>query len=303
MSVVDIAMATYNGEKYLKEQIDSIISQSFTDWRLFIRDDASTDNTVNIIRQYIKKDPRIHLIEDNLGNLRVSRNFEQALSNCSAPYTMFADQDDVWFDNKIAASISYMNKIEKDDPVLVFSNSILTSENLEKKYGYNYNLTKPPHLKNFLFCNAGYQGSAIIINEKLKQKLLFFFPNSPVHDYHVSIAGLLLGKVYHISTPLMIYRRHDTATTKQNLTIKDRFIYFLKNKSLLYDEKMLNYLKTFILYHENEISDNNKKLLNDYFQINDKNISLLKKIKLVLKNKFVLRGSSYYLILKISLLK
>lgn len=303
MSLVDIAMATYNGEKYLKEQIDSIISQSFTDWRLFVRDDGSTDNTVNIIRQYVKKDSRIHLIEDSLGNLRVSRNFEQALSYCTAPYTMFADQDDIWFKNKIEASLLFINEFENKEPILIFSNSILASENLKNKYGNNYKLTMVPNLRNFLFSNAGYQGSAIMFNEKLKQKLLLFFPNSPVHDYHVSLVGLLFGKVYHMSTPLMIYRRHDTAISKQNLTFKNRFISFLKNKSLLYDEKMLDYLKIFTLYYEKEITDENKKLLDDYFQIVDEKTTLLKKIQLVLKNKFILRGSNYYLILKIILLK
>lgn len=304
MSVVDIAMATYNGEKYLKEQIDSIISQTFTDWRLFVRDDGSTDNTVNIIREYVGKDSRIHLIEDNLGNLRVSRNFEQALTNCTAPYSMFADQDDVWFKNKIEVSLSFIKEVEKKDiPVLVFSNSILTSESLENEFGNNYELVVEPNLKEFLFTNAGYQGAAIMFNQNLKEVLFPFFSNSSVHDYHVSIAGLLLGQVYHIDIPLMLYRRHDSATTKKNINMKERLIWLFKNKSFLYDEKMLDYLKVFVSYHEKQITDVNKNLVNDYFKILDKKTSLIRKIKLVLKNKFVLRGSSYYLILKISLLK
>lgn len=304
MSVVDIAMATYNGEKYLREQIDSIISQTFTDWRLFIRDDVSTDNTVNIIREYAIKDSRIHLIEDNLGNLHVSRNFEQALSHCKAPYSMFADQDDVWFENKIEVSLSFIKEVSSIDiPILVFSNSILASESLEDEFGNNYKFTEEPNLRNFLFSNAGYQGSTIIFNEKLKEKLFPFFANSPVHDYHVSLAGLLLGQVHHINIPLMIYRRHDSATTKQNLTFKDRLLWLFKNNSFIYDERMLNYLKVFVSYHDKQMTDINKKLICDYFQILDEKTSLFKKIKFVLKNKFVLRDSKCYLILKLFLLR
>jgi glycosyltransferase involved in cell wall biosynthesis len=304
MSIVDIAMATYNGEKYLKEQIDSIIAQTFTDWRLFVRDDASTDNTLNIIREYAYKDSRINLIEDDLGNLNVSRNFEQALLNCDAPYLMFADQDDVWFENKIEVSISFIKKVEKKDtPVLAFSNSILTNNSLDIKLENNYELKGEPTLANFLFTNSGYQGSAMIFNNILKEKILPFFSNSPVHDYHVSIAALLFGEVYHICTPLMLYRRHNSSTTQKNITLKERLVWLFKNKSIIYDEKMLSYLKEFILYHEKKIMKKDKNLINDYFQILDKKTSLIKKIKLSLKNKFVLRESSSYLIFKLFLLR
>lgn len=304
MSIVDIAMATYNGEKYIREQLDSIISQTFTDWRLFVRDDGSNDNTVDIVREYINKDTRIYLIEDDLGNLRVSRNFEQALSYCKAPYTMFADQDDIWFENKIENSLSFIKKAEKSDvPILVFSNSVLSNETLSEQFGNNYTLTMAPSLRNFLFSNAGYQGSTMIFNEKLKEKLVPFFLNCPVHDYHVSLIALLYGKVYHIPSAMMLYRRHDNATTKQNLTFKERLVYLFKNKSFLYDEKMLNYLKEIVSANEKQIALADINLIKDYFQILDKKTSLFRKIKLVIRNKFVLRESKFYLIFKLLILR
>ncbi|WP_264553436.1 glycosyltransferase family 2 protein [Flavobacterium sp. N2038] len=304
MSVVDIAMATYNGEKYLREQIDSIISQTFTDWRLFIRDDGSIDKTIDIIREYVEKDSRIHLIEDGLGNLHVSKNFEQALLYCTAPYSMFADQDDVWFDNKIEVSVSFMKRVEKEGvPVLMFSNSVLVSESLDVKFENNYNLKKDPELRNFLFANAGYQGSTMVFNNNLKEKLFPFFPNSSVHDYHVSIAALLFGEVYHVNEPLMLYRRHDSATTKKNISLIERMVWLFKNKSFLSDKKMLSYLKEFTSYHEDEITETNRNLINDYFKILDKKTFFLKKAKLVLKNNFSLRDSKHYLIFKLLVLK
>ncbi|MNK76254.1 UDP-Glc:alpha-D-GlcNAc-diphosphoundecaprenol beta-1,3-glucosyltransferase WfgD [compost metagenome] len=304
MSVVDIAMATYNGEKYIREQLDSIISQTFADWRLFVRDDGSNDNTVEIVREYINKDSRINLIEDNLGNLRVSRNFEQALFYCKAPYTMFADQDDIWFENKIENSLSFIKKVEKSDvPVLVFANSVLVNETLSEQFGNNYTLTMQPSLRNFLFSNAGYQGSTMIFNEKLKEKLVPFSLNCPVHDYHVSLIALFFGEVYHIPSAMMLYRRHDNATTKQNLTFKERLVYLLKNKSFLHDEKMLNYLKEIVSANEKQIALEDINLIKDYFQILDKKISFFRKIKLVNRNKFVLRESKIYLIFKLLVLR
>ncbi|CAM4029775.1 glycosyltransferase family 2 protein [Flavobacterium weaverense] len=304
MSVVDIAMATYNGEKYLLAQLESILSQSFTDFRLFIRDDGSSDSTIEIIKSYAKKDSRIHFIDDNLGNLRVSRNFEQALTYCTAPYIMFADQDDVWFKNKIDVSLSYIKKVELiDKPVLVFSNSILSSETLDKEYGNNYSQDLDVTLKSFLFGNAGYQGAAMIFNQKLKQMALPFLANSCVHDYHISLIGLLLGNVCFINTPLMLYRRHSDATTKQNLTLFGRLKCLFEGDSILYNEKMLNYLKDFASFYKSNINTENINILNDYFEIVENKTSFSKRIQLVRKNKFKVRGSSKYLIFKIFLLR
>lgn len=304
MSIVDIAMATYNGENYIKEQIESIIGQTFKDWRLIIRDDLSTDNTLKIIHEYAKKDSRIVLIEDDLGNVNVSKNFELALKKCDAPYIMFADQDDIWFENKIDMSIAQIKKIEKDDvPVLIFTNSILTNQSLDVKWENNYNFKEEPQLSNFLFTNAGYQGSAMMFNKSLKEKIFPFFMNSSVHDYHVSLVALLFGEVYHVSTPLMLYRRHSNSTTTKNITIKERLVWLFQNKSFLYDDKMISYLKKFISYYEKQITEKDMSIIKDYLTILDKQTSMYTKIKLIYRNKFKLRNSSTFLLFKIIILK
>jgi rhamnosyltransferase len=113
----------------------------------------------------------------------------------------------------------------------------------------------------------------------------------------------LYGKVYHIPSAMMLYRRHDNATTKQNLTFKERLVYLFKNKSFLYDEKMLNYLKEIVSANEKQIALADINLIKNYFQILDKKTSLFKKIKLVIRNKFVLRESKFYLIFKLLILR
>ena len=108
-------MATYNGEKYLREQIDSILKQTFKDWKLIMRDDGSKDRTIEILNEYEKKDKRIKVLQDNKGNLGVAKNFEELLKNSSGEYVMFSDQDDYWMENKIEKYIKVLEKLDKEN--------------------------------------------------------------------------------------------------------------------------------------------------------------------------------------------
>ena len=94
--MISIAMATYNGEKFICEQLDSIMAQTITDWELIVCDDVSTDSTIAILEEYAKKDGRI-LIHKNKVNLGFKRNFEKAISLCSGDYIALCDQDDIWY--------------------------------------------------------------------------------------------------------------------------------------------------------------------------------------------------------------
>ena len=105
MEKIDILLATYNGSKYLHEQLDSILSQSYENINVIIRDDGSSDNTVMIIKEYEQKDNRVKLLSDNLGNLGFVRNFEELMKNSTSEYLMFSDQDDIWYIIKLKLHI------------------------------------------------------------------------------------------------------------------------------------------------------------------------------------------------------
>lgn len=301
---VDILLATYNGVKHIKDQLNSILYQTNKNWRLIIRDDGSTDGTIDILYFYASLDPRIIICKDEKGNLGVFGNFMELITLSKSKYIMLADQDDIWMNNKVERSLAFIKNVEeKDAPILVFSNSILSNENLTKQYGLNYNLKEAPSLTNFLFYNAGYQGANMIFNKELKQMLFPVFGKSIVHDFHISLVALLLGKVYHISVPLMIYRRHTKSTTLQNINLKDRVVWVMNDRSTIHNVEMLKYFKLFINYHHNQLKTADKRVIGEYFKIiSDKN-SKLKKIKTVFLNDFNLRGSKLYLILKILILK
>ncbi|MFN6084115.1 MAG: glycosyltransferase, partial [Fluviicola sp.] len=121
--VVDILMCTYNGEAYIEQQIQSILDQTHTDFRLIIVDDISKDRTVEIIQKMMLLDKRIEL-HQNPKNLGYFNNFLSGLDYVTSDFLFFADQDDIWVENKLEVQLSDL--MQEDENVLMnFSNSFL----------------------------------------------------------------------------------------------------------------------------------------------------------------------------------
>ena len=113
--MVEILMPVYNGEKYLAEQIDSILSQSYSEWILKIRNDGSTDNSQTIIDQYCNKYPdKIKCIKEPKENIGLIKSLNILLENPIGNYLMFSDQDDIWLKDKIIDTLTEIKKIEKN---------------------------------------------------------------------------------------------------------------------------------------------------------------------------------------------
>ena len=130
---VDILLATYNGERFLQQQINSIFEQTHTNFFIYIRDDGSKDNTVSIIKEYVQKYPdKIAIIEDNFGNLGVTQNFNELMKYSTANYIAFSDQDDIWLPQKIEKSFNFLKEIEEKHnnlPAFVYSDMKIIDEN------------------------------------------------------------------------------------------------------------------------------------------------------------------------------
>ncbi len=211
MEKVDILLATYNGEKYLREQIDSILNQTHTEFRLLISDDGSTDGTRDILNEYKEKDSRIEVfMQDN--NLGVVKNFEFLLKNVEAKYYMFSDQDDIWKETKIEKSL---NKIEEGFD-LVYSDLEVVDENLNVTYSSYWKLkgiyNKIKKYNNFesLYLNNFVTGCTIISKKELMDSFMPL-PNTSkfvLHDYWISLILSQNGKISYIEEPLIKYRQH-----------------------------------------------------------------------------------------------
>ena len=128
--IVDVLLPTYNGEKYLGELLDSLLTQTHKNIRIIISDDCSTDSTPEILKEYQKKDNRIEIYLQEK-NLRVVKNIEFLLKKVENKYFMLADQDDVWLPNKIEKSIQ---KMEQENADLVFGDLEVVDKDLKTIY-------------------------------------------------------------------------------------------------------------------------------------------------------------------------
>lgn len=212
MNKVCVLLSTYNGEKYLSEQLDSVLSQTGVDVYLIIRDDGSSDKTVSIIKEYQNKYSHITLLEEN--NCGVERSFEKLYlfssvhSDCD--FFAFCDQDDVWFPEKLENSINALQN--EQGPALYCCNQMITDSNLHplrlmiekgqvekwrKEFETNYLINR--------------HGCTMVWNRSLN-KILSQIKHDPVcvpgHDAWLSLVAQCCGKVILGDEPLQYYRVH-----------------------------------------------------------------------------------------------
>lgn len=212
---VTILMATYNGEKFLEEQIQSIISQSYKNWKLIIRDDCSKDSTINIIERFIQKDNRISLVKGS-SNIGQIRNFNELLKIAiNNKYIMFSDQDDVWKNDKIELTLNSMKNVESikgvDEPILVYTN--LAYVNKELKYLGNKNIKVENRSLNVLLGYNYVWGCTMMINNSLSKIVFPISEKADNHDYWIALHAQLLGTIYHLNEETILYRQHESNVT------------------------------------------------------------------------------------------
>ena len=262
MEKVDVLLATYNGEKYLKEQIDSILEQTYSDFRLLISDDGSTDDTRKILEEYKNKDSRIQVFfqESNLG---VVKNFEFLLKKVESAYYMFSDQDDIWKAEKIEKSL---NKIENDNCDLVYSDLEVVDEKLNVTYESYWKLkgiyNKIKKYNNFesLYLNNFVTGCTIISKKELIDTYLPL-PNTSkyvLHDYWISLILSQNGKIDYIEEPLIKYRQHKN--NKVGSKKKSNELRTIDEIRKLFIEVKKEHFKVFIENEEKFLSEDAKKL-------------------------------------------
>ena len=283
MEKIDILLATYNGSKYLHEQLDSILSQSYGNINVIIRDDGSSDNTVMIIKEYEQKDNRVKLLSDNLGNLGFVRNFEELMKNSTSDYIMFSDQDDIWYNNKVETSYKRIKAIEekngKSCPILVHTNSKIMNYETRTKSLFISDCAKNSSFENSFF-NFFVQGSTMLINGSLKREALPFSKEVYLHDRYLHLIAEFIGVRAYIDMPTMDYRQHSNNEIGSRVNIIDK----IKNKRYfdLKDRELLIFLDNTYSAKLDEIK---KEKMDAYKLIVNNNISRFKRLKICNKKK------------------
>ena len=296
--MVDILMATYNGELFVEAQVRSIMNQSFEDWRLLIHDDGSTDQTLVILRRLQEEDSRVVLIEDGISRLGVALNFIHLMQYSSAPFSMYCDQDDIWLPTKVEEMVGAIQEYDQTIPQVVYSNAYLWNQNQGILSDKN-TLTYPTTLRQMLFLNTGIQGAAAIFNRRLcelmRQKLDFY----AMHDHALLLTAICFGEVHYLHKPLMYYRQHENNVTGNAPgSIRKKIQLMWQNRHVpLVSFEHYQGLKAFYRHFASEISLPDRLLIDEFLQMREK--SFFSRVWSIIYWRFQLFDSTMLLIIKL----
>lgn len=221
-----VAMAVYNGEKYIEEQLDSILAMLGNEDEIVISYDESIDKTYEIICRYRDNDDRIKVVKN--ANKSVESNFNNAVEHCTGKYIFLADQDDVWIEDKINLMVSYMEN--NPNVKVVIADGYITDEKLVKKTEIfeEYN-TSASAIRNFV--KGTYLGCQMAFCADIKKYVWPVKTNPPLpHDLWLGVMGARYGKVVLLKDKTILHRMHEanyTHTSKMKLfqVIKNRWLF------------------------------------------------------------------------------
>ncbi len=292
MNNIVVLLATYNGEKYLKEQIDSLIDQSES-FDLIIRDDGSKDSTKDIILEYVDSYENIYFLEDDKNSTSAKENFsillEYALTIENYDYFMFCDQDDIWHKNKIAISLAKMKETEtntKGIPILVHSDLEVVDEDLNilsSSYWKYQNIDPSKDSLNRLLLQNVVTGCTMMINKDLAKLSLPIAQNAIMHDWWVSLIASAIGQVIRVDKPLVKYRQHSDNDTGAKSFFGE---YLLNRINRLFSIDMSKYIiqaKKLFEILEDRLNYEQKDLLYSFSKLNS--YSYLQRCYILIKFK------------------
>ena len=273
---IDILLPTYNGEKYLKEQLDSILNQTYKNIRLIISDDCSKDSTPKILEEYRGKDERIELYlqKENIG---VVKGIEFLLKKVKSNYYMLADQDDVWLPMKVEKSIETLKKENAD---LVFGDLEVVDQDLKTMYPsfgdfmlLNRKINKYINSYKVNYLYNCVTGCTVLSKKEFIEKILPIPTESKylIHDHWIGLVVALNGKLAYMPEKYIKYRQHGN-----NQVGTDKISHGFKNieqvRELFINVK-LGVFGTYVNNKEKfskELQEQNEKALDYYNDIKDK---------------------------------
>jgi glycosyltransferase involved in cell wall biosynthesis len=284
MEQVDILLATFNGVRYIDQLLDSISSQSYANWRLLVRDDCSTDDTIYKVRSFAARhNGKVTIIDNNNLRLGIIGNFTALLSESSAEYIMFADQDDIWLPRKIEMTLFKAKMLggDTDIPLLVHTDLRVVDKNLNTiaESFWEYQGLSPNRgatLKDAMVQNV-VTGCTTLINRSLAELATPIPGDAKMHDWWIAIVAAAFGKVHHIPQATILYRQHggnDTGAKRWNLYNAVKYV-FPGNK-----------------LHQNILDTEIQALafLNQYCHVLSKpQMAILKQFALLNENNFLVR--------------
>lgn len=273
---ISILFCSYNGERYLREQLDSIVNQTHENWTLYVSDDGSSDDTLNIFADYKKKLPEGKLVIINGPRKGFAANFLSLIKNksISSPWYAFSDQDDIWLNTKLEHALAAVQRVEKqaNRPILYGGRTTLVDEN-KNIIGQSAAFKGEFKLQNALLQSYS-GGNTMLFNDVLKKTLELLPEEIPIvsHDWYLYlICSAFDGVILYDRQPEILYRQHENNIVGSNLSLLAKF----KRLLTLFngDFAKWNYVnkQSLDFYYEN-ISDKNKNIIDNFYACQSKNM-------------------------------
>lgn len=281
MNEVSIIMASYQGEKYISEQLKSFIKSNYQDWNLLICDDGSSDSTIDIIKKYVSLYPekiRLHMNRNNLGfvkNFFGGLMLASGMPQTSAKYYMFSDQDDVWLADKMDKMVNRMKKMEKKHgencPLLIFSDALIVDDNLNilrasyhKSQKLNVRNLDLPHMLMENKCS----GCMMMVNSALVKKMKQIPEHARYHDWWLALIAASFGHISYINQTTVMYRQHENnivGNQDKKEYLKNRLRNLNKQKDTLRASR--HQAEEFLNIYGEELTRQNKEIIRTFSRL------------------------------------
>ena len=274
---VIVVLSSYNGEQYIRRQLDSIFSQKEVCVTCYVRDDGSTDKTLSILESLTKQYPNLIVIKGE--NIGWKASFMEALKNSGdADYYAFSDQDDIWFEDKLKRAIEFLEKTDLRRPALYHSNRLSCNEELIPLKKQTKRIAQPLSFENSLvqeYC----QGCTMVFNKVARDLACKCYSNKLPHDYWIGLISYIFGTVIYEDVPTLYHIHHGNNAS----TDGDLYTGWIK-RLMKYNERSVYVVPANILlnFQVNGLTSYQVKILR--VLILSKN-SVLKRLLLVLNNK------------------
>lgn len=273
--LVAICMSTYNGEKYLEEQLQSLFNQTYSNIKIYVRDDGSSDKTKEILQRYQDK---ITIVESK-ENLGVVQSFMSLLNYVEdADYYAFCDQDDVWLANKIEIAVEKLEESESQVPTMYFSDYDYCDENMNYTSRSAINKNGPSFQNALVECIS--LGMNMVINKKLRDILVKNkMQKAMYHDWIIYLIASSIGNVIYDREVTVKYRRHGKNVSTANQNFIQFQIWRIKQ---IFKKSYFKQVKEQLIEFENiykeKLKPEDKKLLSFFTKKNYNFINAMKKV-------------------------
>jgi len=297
--MVSVLLATFNGEKYISAQIESLLSQSFQGFKLYICDDRSTDGTFSVISDFAVKYPEKIFVSQNEENAGGAKyNFLKMMIDFKDDYVMLCDQDDVWLSDKIEKSLNKIKEMEEEFgssiPILVHTDLTVVNDELnvisssyEKMSNKDFDITS----LNFAVTMNNVAGCTAIYNRALADLIRGVPDFIVMHDWWLSLTAAALGKIGAVHEPTVLYRQHKDNDSGAKRVLSIKYIYYVLthlNRMAAMIDDSYKQAGVFFESFKDRLSEDSSELLCAYASI--PGLSRWKRLRVVRKYRTFMFG-------------